>query len=135
MIIVVLIVMQQPIPMISSRPTIVFGADVTHPAPGDDNKPSVCALVGSMNPSATQYAAAVRVQTGRVEIIQDLKSMARELLLSFFRSTGGRKPEKIIFFRDGVSEGQFYQVMQQEVTQLQQACMALEKVDLFRHLD
>ena len=35
--------------------------------------------------------------------------MTRELLIAFFKSTR-QKPEKIIMYRDGVSEGQFQTV-------------------------
>jgi len=31
----------------------------------------------------------------------------RELLIMFYKSTGGYKPHRIILYRDGVSEGQF----------------------------
>ena len=34
----------------------------------------------------------------------------RDLLLEFHRVTRGRKPEHLVFFRDGVSEGQFKEV-------------------------
>lgn len=34
----------------------------------------------------------------------------KDLLLEFFRVTRGRRPEHLIFFRDGVSEGQFKEV-------------------------
>ncbi|KAL5724263.1 hypothetical protein ACHQM5_007545 [Ranunculus cassubicifolius] len=36
--------------------------------------------------------------------------MFRDLLRSFHKATG-QKPSRIIFYRDGVSEGQFYQVL------------------------
>lgn len=51
-----------------------------------------------------------RVQQHRQEIIQELSSMVKELLLMFYRSTGGYKPHRIILYRDGVSEGQFMHV-------------------------
>lgn len=51
-----------------------------------------------------------RVQQHRQEIIQELSSMVRELLLMFYKSTGGYKPHRIIMYRDGVSEGQFLHV-------------------------
>jgi hypothetical protein len=34
----------------------------------------------------------------------------RELLIMFYKSTGGYKPHRIILYRDGVSEGQFLHV-------------------------
>ena len=40
------------------------------------------------------------------EIIAELAAMVRELLIQFYRSTR----HKPVFYRDGVSEGQFKQV-------------------------
>ena len=39
----------------------------------------------------------------------ELGSMVREMLIQFYQTTRF-KPSKIIFYRDGVSEGQFQQV-------------------------
>ncbi|EFN55085.1 hypothetical protein CHLNCDRAFT_134979 [Chlorella variabilis] len=61
-------------PPFGPRPFMVLGADVTHPMGGED-MPSIAAVVGSMDASATRYAARVSMQTGRQEIIVDLKSM------------------------------------------------------------
>ena len=43
------------------------------------------------------------------EIIVDLGSMVREMLIQFYQTTRF-KPSKIIFYWDGVSEGQLQQV-------------------------
>ena len=51
------------------------GADVSHPAPGVKNRPSVTSLVWSHNINATQYAAYTRIQGPREEVIQDLGEM------------------------------------------------------------
>jgi eukaryotic translation initiation factor 2C len=32
------------IPLLTDVPTIVFGADVTHPSPGEDASPSIAAV-------------------------------------------------------------------------------------------
>lgn len=66
-------------------------------------------VVGSMDAHPSRYCATVRVQRPRQEVIQDLASMVRELLIQFYKSTR-YKPTRIIFYRDGVSEGQFRQV-------------------------
>ncbi|XP_074269555.1 protein argonaute 1 [Silene latifolia] len=127
------------IPLVSDRPTIIFGADVTHPHPGEDSSPSIAAVVASQDwPEVTKYAGLVCAQAHRQELIQDLyKSwedpnrgqvsggMIKELLISFRRSTG-HKPQRIIFYRDGVSEGQFYQVLFYELDAIRKACAALE---------
>ncbi|KAI9272608.1 Piwi domain-containing protein [Sporodiniella umbellata] len=114
------------IPFIAQRPTIIFGADVTHPAPGDMNRPSVAALCASMDARASRYASAIRVQANRTEIIADLANMVKELLKAFYQSCG-QKPERMIFYRDGVSEGQFKQVMDSEVAAIRAACSSLDK--------
>uniref|UniRef100_A0A2N9G2L5 Piwi domain-containing protein n=1 Tax=Fagus sylvatica TaxID=28930 RepID=A0A2N9G2L5_FAGSY len=93
---------QRKIPLVSDRPTIIFGADVTHPHPGDDSSPSIAAVVASMDwPEGTTCEVA-------------------------FESTGGYKPHRIIFYRDGVGEGQFSQVLLYELDAIRKACLSLE---------
>ncbi|KAL5183602.1 Protein argonaute PNH1 [Glycine soja] len=127
------------IPLVSDIPTIIFGADVTHPESGEDPCPSIAAVVASQDwPEVTKYAGLVCAQPHREELIQDLfkcwkdphhgivyGGMIRELLLSFKKATG-QKPLRIIFYRDGVSEGQFYQVLLYELDAIRKACASLE---------
>lgn len=120
-------------PPILRRPIIIIGADVTHPSPSQDIKPSIAAAVGSLDAHPSRYAVTIRAQTNvdekkqAVEIIQDLTSMVLDLLKAFYRNTKGKKPEKIIFYRDGVSEGQFEKVRDHEVKCIREACRTLEK--------
>lgn len=44
------------------------------------------------------------------EIITDIKEMAKGMMREFYRRNHGVKPERILFYRDGVSEGQFQSV-------------------------
>ncbi|KAG7231685.1 hypothetical protein INR49_010735 [Caranx melampygus] len=97
-------------PSVFQQPVIFLGADV----------------VGSMDAHPSRYCATVRVQRPRQEIIQDLASMVRELLIQFYKSTR-YKPTRIIFYRDGVSEGQFRQVLYYELLAIREACISLEK--------
>ncbi|XP_062229123.1 protein argonaute PNH1-like [Phragmites australis] len=127
------------IPLVSDIPTIIFGADVTHPETGEDLSPSIAAVVASQDwPEVTKYAGLVCAQAHRQELIQDLYKtwhdpqrgtvtggMIRELLISFRKATG-QKPLRIIFYRDGVSEGQFYQVLLYELDAIRKACASLE---------
>ena len=108
------------------------GTDVTHPSPSKNGIPSIAAVVASMDANATKYQARVRAQRhekgrGAQEIIIDLAAIVRELLIEFYKANGKLKPSKIIFYRDGVSEGQFDQVLPHEVRAVQEACMKLEK--------
>lgn len=111
---------------ILSRPVIIFGADVTHPSPGDVSSPSIAAVVASMDAYPNHYSAEVRIQERRKEIITDLKEMV-QILLKRFRAATGAKPEKIIFYRDGVSEGQFKDVLLHELRAIQLACYDLHE--------
>lgn len=79
-----------------------------------------------MDAHPNRYCATVRVQQHRQEIIQDLAAMVRELLIQFYKSTRF-KPTRIIFYRDGVSEGQFQQVLHHELLAIREACIKLEK--------
>ena len=113
---------------IFSQPVIVMGADVTHPAPGDIRKPSIAAVTASMDRYASKYRADCSVQKHRQEIIADLESMTKRLLLEFF-ALHRAKPCRIIFYRDGVSEGQFDDVVVNEVAAIQRACKSLQRED------
>ncbi len=44
------------------------------------------------------------------EIIVEMKDMVKDMLKQFYRANRQAKPHRIIFYRDGVSEGQFKQV-------------------------
>jgi eukaryotic translation initiation factor 2C len=46
----------------------------------------------------------------------------KDLMMEFHRVTRGRKPEHLIFFRDGVSEGQFKEVYYSEYSAVREAC-------------
>ncbi|MEJ1282416.1 hypothetical protein NN561_013374 [Cricetulus griseus] len=123
-------------PSVFQQPVIFLGADVTHPPAGDGKKPSIAAVVGSMDGHPSRYCATVRVQTSRQEIaqellysqevVQDLTSMARELLIQFYKSTRF-KPTRIIYYRGGVSEGQMKQVAWPELIAIRKACISLEE--------
>ena len=110
-------------------PIMFIGADVTHPAPDQMGaKPSIAAMVGSMDPMISQYNCEVRIQTGGqvVEVIEDTESMVYNLLKKFYNRSNQKKPQKLIYYRDGVSEGQFLDVMNRELSAMRRACMKLE---------
>uniref|UniRef100_A0A663MW10 Protein argonaute-1 n=2 Tax=Athene cunicularia TaxID=194338 RepID=A0A663MW10_ATHCN len=91
--------------------------------PGPSLSPQV---VGSMDAHPSRYCATVRVQRPRQEIIEDLSYMVRELLIQFYKSTRF-KPTRIIFYRDGVPEGQLPQILHYELLAIRDACIKLEK--------
>ncbi|KAJ7507898.1 argonaute-like protein [Mycena galericulata] len=115
------------------NPTIVMGADVIHPAPGSDGRPSFTSLVANVDSDTAKYIAASRVQTSRVEMIEELEPMAKHVLSMYIRyremaekkAPGTSAPKRIIFYRDGVSEGQFKAVLEQELPLIKKACASL----------
>ena len=111
------------LPWVSDVPTMIFGADVTHPAHGENRtQGSVCALVGSLDRLASRYTATVRLQPPRREVIQQLCSMVAELLKIFYVENGNIVPQRILFYRDGVSESQLREVVTKEVAAIREAC-------------
>jgi eukaryotic translation initiation factor 2C len=114
-----------------TRPFMVFGADVTHPVAGS-RAPSVAAVVGSLTKSATRYATRVLVQERRkdkkaTEMITNLQQAVKELIQDFMDNNNGFKPERLLFYRDGVSEGQFAHCLELEVPLVQKACMEIDE--------
>lgn len=108
-------------------PHIVLGADVTHPMAGGSS-PSVAALVGSRDRQGVQYTGAIRNQPGRKEVIGDLGNMFKEVYNRWYNNFRRNvHAQAILMFRDGVSEGQFEEVMQVEVAALRQACLEFQK--------
>ncbi|KAG8947603.1 hypothetical protein FRC00_009030, partial [Tulasnella sp. 408] len=104
------------------EPTIMFGSDVTHPSPGSlKGTPSIAAVVASIDDKFAHYPASLRLQESRKEMITDLSLMVQERL-DQYRVTSRKLPRRIIFFRDGVSEGQFYTVIQEELPKIKDAC-------------
>jgi len=119
-------------PPVLKTPVMIMGADVSHPAPESRGiKPSIASIVGSMDPKAVNYEVQVRIQDMGIEsneeVIKDMKNVTKELLLRFFKQNGGRKPEKLIMFRDGCSEGQFLTVLANELVAIRQACKEIQE--------
>ena len=111
------------------------GADVIHPAPGAEGRPSFTGLVSSVDRHTAKYVAISKVQTGRQEIIGDLEEMVNYALTKFLSyrkmvEKADGSVSRLIFYRgnlisnhhnvfcqvpdrfqDGVSEGQFKTVL------------------------
>ena len=121
-------------------PVMFIGADVNHPPVGmDETMPSIAAAVGSIDSRLDGYASCVRFQKHsravesksqvfgapkrkeRLEIIDKFDEMCHHLI-SAFSNNCGTLPDKIIYYRDGVSEGQFREVLNKELKLLKKAC-------------
>ncbi|WVQ76034.1 hypothetical protein IAR50_005670 [Cryptococcus sp. DSM 104548] len=104
------------------KTTMMIGADVTHPPArgGGSIPPSIAVSVAAVDGNNNKFKPALRLQGGRVEIIQDFENMITEHIETFEKNSGA-KPQGILFFRDGVSEGQYSQCLDHELKAIKTA--------------
>ncbi|XP_054165958.1 protein argonaute-2-like [Oppia nitens] len=120
------IVMEKEWPS-SMKKMMIIGADVTHPAPADAMHSSVAAVVASYDPFHTKYMTSLRVQRrSKDEMINRFQEMIEEML-NHYKQTNKQLPEGLILFRDGVSQGQFRQVLDHEFQQMRAACAQVQQ--------
>lgn len=109
--------------------TMVVGFDVTHPQPGAiKSAPSVAGMVASVDSYLSQWPAVLRTQGARKEITPDLEDMFRSRL-EMWQSRNKFLPKNVIIYRDGVSEGQYKLVLDNEVPALRSAARKLYSAD------
>ncbi|KAK4692655.1 eukaryotic translation initiation factor 2C, partial [Lecanoromycetidae sp. Uapishka_2] len=102
------------------EPTMIIGADVSHAAPGLEQA-SMAAMTMSIDRTASRYAAAVESNGSRVEMItsDNVNAMLGPMVDYWVKNVGGGNlPKHVYYFRDGVSEGQFIPLLQQEVADM-----------------
>ncbi|KAG2158147.1 Piwi-domain-containing protein [Suillus bovinus] len=99
---------------LTSAPFMVMGADVGHPAPGTINQPSVASLVYSFDRYAVRYEAMMSVQHPRQEKIDELRKLVYRAIYEFGERNRAA-PVRIIFFRDGLSEGEYALTGKEEI--------------------
>jgi eukaryotic translation initiation factor 2C len=138
------------------EPFMVIGIDVTHSAQG---RPSITAMVGSLDPLIVTYGRTVgfqkaldkrgkggkgggkgeadqgeaaRKEMAAQEVISQerLQEMLKDLL-SQFRARNGAQctPRRLIVYRDGVSEGEMIQIVEHEVRAIQGVFEEMEERD------
>lgn len=110
--------------IVNEDKTMVVGIDVTHPSPGSaSNAPSVSGMVASVDRWLGQWPADLRIQESRKEMVSNLDSMLKSRLL-LWKTQGKHQafPENLLIYRDGVSEGQYQLVLDNELPLLRKAC-------------
>lgn len=120
--------------------TMIVGIDVSHPSRGSlVGAPSIAGVVASIDKQYTQWPASVRLQRPEVkndsdekqkqgagqEMLKELQYMFTERLEAWSANNSNTYPENIVVYRDGVSESQYVQVIDKELSQMQQACTKL----------
>ncbi|KAH1107042.1 hypothetical protein J1N35_010810 [Gossypium stocksii] len=107
--------------------------DVFHDSPEQPDILSIAAVVSSRQwPLISYYRASVRAQSPKLEMIDSLskpifdkvdEGIRREALLDFYTSSGKRKPDQVIIFKNG----QFSQMMYKGLDQVIEACKLLDE--------
>lgn len=123
------VALSEPHPLLrKEEATMIMGADVTHKVAGI----SVAGVVGSADSSYASYFHQIRGQSPYTlntlkqrnrqseERIIDLTSMTFNILEKW-RSMNKKLPDTIIYYRDGVSDGQFINVLKRELNLLDDA--------------
>lgn len=102
----------------SNRPTMMVGVDVSHAAPGA-NMASVAAMTMNCDADANRFVARCETNGYRVEMISptNMHNMFGQLVQHWKVNHSG-PPAHLIYLRDGVSEGQFSQVMDVEIAEI-----------------
>ncbi|KAI0313106.1 Piwi-domain-containing protein [Amylostereum chailletii] len=106
---------------LSQKSTMMVGIDVTHPSPSSiSGTPSIAGVVASVDSNFAQFPASLRLQKSKQEGIAELADMMIERLLAYQKHSKSL-PERVLVFRDGVSEGQYDKVLREELPQLFEA--------------
>ena len=101
------------------KPTMICGLDVFHDA--KLGKKSVLALAASMNNSATTYWSSSTVQDDAGQEGSNTLCTTMDGALQAFKKANGAFPARLIFYRDGVGEGQIEGICRSEIVQIKQA--------------
>ncbi|KAI4118568.1 MAG: hypothetical protein LQ345_001405 [Seirophora villosa] len=108
---------------LSDGKAMLVGMDVTHPSPGSvEGAPSIAGVVASIDGHYGQWPASMRAQKSKQEMIAELHAMFKERLTLWEKHNRGALPERIIIYRDGVSEGQYRTLLHDELPQVRAAC-------------
>ncbi|KAG6361635.1 hypothetical protein INS49_009862 [Diaporthe citri] len=110
-----------------ARKTMFVGYDVVHPtgqAGNEEETNSQVGLVSSIDDHSGQWRACYWTQPGRQEILGEELTAKFESRLKLYKNNK-KLPETILIYRDGVSEGQYLQVLERELPLIRNACQSV----------
>eukprot|EP01054_Gregarina_sp_Poly1_P002690 Gregarina_sp_Poly_1__2689@NODE_173_length_12050_cov_429_537511_g154_i0_p2_GENE_NODE_173_length_12050_cov_429_537511_g154_i0NODE_173_length_12050_cov_429_537511_g154_i0_p2_ORF_typecomplete_len991_score140_34Piwi/PF02171_17/1_1e67PAZ/PF02170_22/3_4e14ArgoMid/PF16487_5/4_9e08ArgoN/PF16486_5/1_9e07ArgoL2/PF16488_5/5_4e06FTA4/PF13093_6/1_4FTA4/PF13093_6/85Imm30/PF15565_6/0_66Imm30/PF15565_6/1_3e03_NODE_173_length_12050_cov_429_537511_g154_i0895311925 len=100
----------------------ILGADISRPAanaaPTGARRlqlPSLAAMVASIDAEACKFIHSMRAQVGSSDIMTEFRNMLDSILRRRATICAGQWPKRIIYLRDGVSDGEFKDVVENEV--------------------
>lgn len=70
-------------------------------------EPLIPQVVATVDPYFTRYVGEAQAQSPHQEIIQDLEGMMVKLFTHYQAENHGQLPDYLLFYRDGVGDGQF----------------------------
>ncbi|KAH9850924.1 Piwi-domain-containing protein [Lenzites betulinus] len=111
---------------LTEKKTMIMGIDVTHPGPKSlPGSPSIAAVVASIDDNFVQFPASMTLQKPdwnkeSKEMVEKLTQMTIERL-QVYQKKNKRLPDRVFVYRDGVSEGQYHLVLQEELPKIQAA--------------
>ena len=112
-----------------SKPTMLIGGDVSHGATSNYDSASIAAITMSTDKIGARYMASVESNGQREEMIlrDNWFGLFKPMMEAWMKNLGGgRMPQHIIYFRDGVSEGQFAHVLAEEVKDIKAVLKELD---------
>jgi hypothetical protein len=107
--------------------TMIAGYDVTHPTNMMDSRkaqeaPSLAGLVATVDRDLGQWPSVSWEQAGKQEMLDNTLVDAFSSRIQLWKSHNkGEVPSRIVIFRDGVSEGQYSQVLENELPLIREA--------------
>lgn len=107
--------------IISKGHTMVIRIDVIHPLPGS-RKASIASIMASIDKDLAKWPVDLRVQVREGQEMLDKINDMLASRLDQWKSKNGAFPENILIYRDGVSEGQYQQVLDQELAPMRRTC-------------
>jgi len=118
------------IPKLASKesqmtPTMIVAADVSHPAPGagSDGAASFAAIAVSADVNYTRYMAECDTNGSRIEMLtqDNINNHMGNMIKKWMGTVGkGQPPKRVLYIRDGVSEGQYNAVLTEEVVAMKE---------------
>ena len=115
--------------VISQAKTMLVGLDVTHPSPGSaKSAPSIAGIVASVDRWLGQWPAELHMLPPRQEMIIGLEGLVKSRL-KLWQQKNKVLPDNILVYRDGVSEGQYSMVLENELPSFRSACKEFYTAD------
>jgi len=103
---------------IFQKPVMVIGTSLSHSASGG---PTVATISASIDSAGAQYVGFATLQS-KGHNVQELDVLVKKCLEAFYKATKGAKPHAIIYYKDGLGEGQFEDCLKYEVGLIRKAC-------------